>query len=75
MRNLSEKSIKQLNSKKGIKYFLKDPNITPLKAVRIMNYESKLKKLQGELIKLQKWVEENEEKVVIIFEGRAFFSP
>ena len=70
MRNLSEKSIKQLNSKKGIKYFLKDPNITPLKAVRIMNYESKLKKLQGELIKLQKWVEEKEEKVVIIFEGR-----
>jgi len=35
-----------------------------------MNYENKLKKLQGELIKLQKWVEDNDEKVVILFEGR-----
>ena len=70
MINLSEKSLKQLNSKKGIKYFLNDNTMTPLKAVRIMNYENKLKKLQGELIKLQKWVEDNDEKVVIIFEGR-----
>jgi len=70
MVNLSEKSLKQLNSKKGIKYFLNDNTMTPLKAVRIMNYENKLKKLQGELIKLQKWVEDNDEKVVILFEGR-----
>ena len=70
MTNLSEKSLKQLNSKKGIKYFLNDKTMTPLKAVRIMNYENKLKKLQGELIKLQKWVEDNDEKIVIIFEGR-----
>lgn len=70
MGNLSEKSIKQLNSKKGIKYFLNDSTMTPLKAVRIMNYENKLKKLQVELIKLQKWVADNDEKVVILFEGR-----
>ena len=70
MINLSEKSLKQLNSKKGIKYFLNGNTMTPLKAVRIMNYENKLKKLQGELIKMQKWVEDNDEKVVIIFEGR-----
>ena len=44
--------------------------MTPLKAVRIMNYENKLKKLQAELIKLQQWVEVDNEKVVIIFEGR-----
>lgn len=68
--NLSDKSLKQLNSKKGLKYFLTQDGMTPEKAVRIMNYESKLKKLQGELIKLQQWVEANDEKVVIIFEGR-----
>jgi len=44
--------------------------MTPLKAVRIMNYENKLKKLQAELIKLQQWVEVDNEKIVIIFEGR-----
>ena len=70
MNNLSEKSLKQLNSKKGIKYFLREPNMTPLKAVRIMNYEDKLEKLQAELIKLQQWVELENEKVVILFEGR-----
>lgn len=70
MGNISEKSLKQLNSKKGIKFFLNDSSMTTHKAVRIMNYESKLKKLQVELIKLQKWVEDNDEKVVVIFEGR-----
>ncbi|WP_396602890.1 polyphosphate kinase 2 [Algibacter sp. R77976] len=70
MRNLSDKSLKQLNSKKGLKYFLLQDGMTSEKAVRIMNYENKLKKLQGELIKLQQWVEANNEKVVIIFEGR-----
>ena len=70
MQNLSDKSLKQLNSKKGLKYFLLEDGMTSEKAVRIMNYESKLKKLQGELIKLQQWVEANNEKIVIIFEGR-----
>jgi len=70
MKNLSEKSLKLLNSKKGIKYFIREPDMTPLKAVRIMNYENKLKKLQAELIVLQKWVETENQKVVILFEGR-----
>lgn len=70
MKNISDKSLKMLNSKKGLKYFLREENMTPYKAIRIMNYENKLKKLQAELIKLQQWVENKNEKVVIIFEGR-----
>jgi len=70
MKNLSDKSLEMLNSKKGIKYFLRDEKMTPYKAIRVMNYENKLKKLQAELIKLQKWVELKNEKIVIIFEGR-----
>jgi len=70
MMNLSDKSLKQLNTKKGLKFFLTEKGMTPIKAVRIMNYENKLKKLQGELIKLQQWVEAKGEKVVIVFEGR-----
>lgn len=68
--NISDKSLKKLNSKKGLKYFLREDNMTPHKAVRILNYEDKLKKLQAELIKLQQWVELKGEKVVVIFEGR-----
>jgi polyphosphate kinase 2 len=68
--NLTEKDLKKLNSKKGINQFLTDDTISITKVLRNLNYESRLKSLQEELIKLQLWVEENNEKVVIIFEGR-----
>ena len=67
---ITEKDLKKLNSKKGIKQFLKDENISISKVLRNLNYESRLKSLQEELIKLQQWAGENGEKIVIIFEGR-----
>jgi len=68
--DLTEKDLKKLNSKKGIKEFLKDDTITISKVLRNLNYESRLKSLQEELIKLQHWVGQHNERVVIIFEGR-----
>ncbi len=68
--NLTDKDLKLLNSKKGIKQFLKEDNFTIPRILRYVKYENKLKDLQEELIKLQKWVGENDEKVVILFEGR-----
>ncbi|MGB1307850.1 MAG: polyphosphate kinase 2 [Oceanihabitans sp.] len=70
MTKISEKSLKKLNTKKALKYFLLEDNMTALKAIRLLDYEAKLKKLQIELRKLQEWVENNGEKVVVIFEGR-----
>ncbi len=35
-----------------------------------MDYENDLEKLQIELVKLQRWVQENNKRVAIIFEGR-----
>lgn len=67
---LTEKHVKKLNSKKGQKQLLRDESGSLSKVLRYLNYESRLKSLQEELIKLQKWVEVNNEKVVIIFEGR-----
>jgi polyphosphate kinase 2 len=66
---ISAKELKSLNSKKGLKQFLTE-NGSFLKALRFVKYENRLKSLQEELIKLQHWVEEKNEKVVIIFEGR-----
>ncbi|PTM11676.1 MAG: polyphosphate kinase 2 [Bacteroidetes bacterium] len=68
--NLTHKDLKLLNSKKGIKQFIMDENYSIPKILRYVKYENKLKELQEELIKLQKWVGENDEKVVILFEGR-----
>ena len=70
MSELTPKNLKKLNSNRGLKLFLKEKDMTPTKALRILNYEAKLKKLQEELIKLQKWVEDEGEKLVVIFEGR-----
>ena len=70
MSELTPKNLKKLNSKRGLKLFLKEEDMTTAKALRILNYESKLKKLQEELIKLQQWVEDEGEKLVVIFEGR-----
>ena len=70
MENSKAKNLKKLNSRRGLKLFLKDKDMTPVKALRILNYENTLKKMQEELIKLQQWVENEGEKLVIIFEGR-----
>ena len=70
MNELTPKNLKKLNSNRGLKLFLKEKDMTPTKALRILNYEAKLKKLQEELIKLQQWVEDEGEKLVVIFEGR-----
>ena len=67
---LSEKAQKNLNRKKGIKQFLLQKDTSVSKVLRNLNFEDRLKKLQVELIHLQHWVVENNEKVVVIFEGR-----
>ena len=40
------------------------------RTLRFVKYEDRLVELQEELIKLQKWVYDNQQKVIIIFEGR-----
>lgn len=70
MEELSPKELKRLNSKKGLKQFLLNDGISKMKVLRNLSYETRIKKLQEELIKLQNWVTENDEKIVILFEGR-----
>ena len=70
MQDLNENDIKLLNSKKAIKSLLTSKRFNVNKALRFVKYEKELKKLQLELIKLQKWVTNQEKKIVIIYEGR-----
>ncbi|MBT7850850.1 MAG: polyphosphate kinase 2 [Flavobacteriaceae bacterium] len=70
MEKLSTKNLKKLNSKRGLLLFLTQDDMTVSKALRILNHETKLERLQEELIKLQQWVEAKQEKLVVIFEGR-----
>ena len=69
-KKLTTSDIKKLNTTKGIMAVLSKNPINLGRAVRYVDYERKLKKLQVELIKLQTWGIENNERIIVIFEGR-----
>ena len=70
MNKYSLRDLKLLSSKKALVYLLTQKSATIAKTLRYVKYETNLKRLQVELIKLQKWVLDNDKKVIIIFEGR-----
>ncbi len=63
-----EKKIALLRTQKGLRQLVKKKKIS--KAIRYVEYENELTKLQIELIKMQNWIFENKKRVMIIFEGR-----
>ena len=67
---LTESDVTKLNSNKGLRALLSKEPYNLAKSLRYINYEKKLKKLQSELVKLQTWVIKNNERVIVIFEGR-----
>jgi len=69
-RELSALELKKLNSKKGLVTLLSRESLNVERALRYIDYERKLKKLQTEVIRLQTWAIENNERIVVLFEGR-----
>lgn len=67
---LTEDQLNLLNSKIGLYSLLKSKKVNVQSALKEVQYDLELRKTQEELIKLQKWVIENDKKVVVIFEGR-----
>lgn len=71
MNKLSDKDINRLNSKKGLISLLgNSETLNYQKTLRYIDYTKKLKKLQVELVKLQSCVIDNNDRVIVIFEGR-----
>lgn len=67
---LTESDIKDLNTKKGLVALMDKEPLSVNKALRYIKYEKKLKKLQVELIRLQTWVINNDERIIVVFQGR-----
>jgi polyphosphate kinase 2 len=67
---LTEVDLKKLNSNKGLLALLSKGPINAERAVRYVDYEKKLVKLQTELIRLQTWAIEKNERIIILFQGR-----
>ncbi|MEM9690820.1 MAG: polyphosphate kinase 2 [Pseudomonadota bacterium] len=68
--SLSEEELRALNSHKGLLKLLSAKKINVDKALNKLRYEQELKKLQMELVKLQRSVQLEGRRVVIIYEGR-----
>lgn len=69
-RILTEEELKILNSKKGLMAVLTKEPYNLDRAIRYAKYQEKLEQLQIELIKMQTWAIENNERIIILFEGR-----
>ena len=70
MEELTPKDILKLNSNKGLTSLLLNETVNPQKTIRYLDYNKNLKKLQVELIRLQACLIDNNQRVIVIFEGR-----
>ena len=69
--NFTEKDLEILSSNRAIKIMLlQGDKVNPSRALRYIKYERYLGKLQLELIKMQKWIIETNQRLCILFEGR-----
>lgn len=68
--NLTAQDVATLNSKKGLIAILSRTNFSIERSLRYVNYQEKLEQLQIELIKLQTWAINNNERIIVLFEGR-----
>ncbi len=62
--------VEKLNSTKGLIALFSNEPLNYAKTLRFLDYERKLRKLQIEMVKLQTWAILNNERIIIIFEGR-----
>ncbi len=67
---LTEDDLRRVNTSKGLQSLLKNKDIKIKDVLADLEYEEELEKLQVELVKLQRWVQEKGKRVAIILEGR-----
>ena len=67
---ITPEDIERLNSRRGLRALLKAKKINTTKVLRTLRYEAELEKLQVELVKLQRSIQEQGRRVAILFEGR-----
>jgi polyphosphate kinase 2 len=70
MHKITINEFENLESKDSLLELINNKGINISKIERTLNYESELRLLQIELVKLQQWIVQHKKKVMIIFEGR-----
>jgi len=67
---LDKEDFESLESRKDIYNLAEERNVKLAKYKWDLEYEKQLKKLQAELVNLQKWISDNNLRVAVLFEGR-----
>ena len=67
---LTEEDFSRIHTKKGLVELLRSKNIKLKGVLQVLRYDEELEALQVELVKLQRWVQSNNRRIAILFEGR-----
>ena len=67
---LTKEELNKLSSSQDFFALLRKKNFNHEKFKQASEYEQQLRLLQGELVKLQRWAQEKQRRIAIIFEGR-----
>ncbi len=67
---LTTEDLLSVHAPKAMLEALRDRQFDTRKFKQVMSYENELEKLQIELVKLQRWVQDKKRRVAILFEGR-----
>ncbi len=68
--SFSKDQLALLNANKGVRYLLSQDKLNFEKALQSLSLDAHIKELQEELIKLQTWVIQNNQRIIVLFEGR-----
>lgn len=67
---LSAEDLAQLNTNRGLRQLLKARHVKLSSVLNTLQYEQDLTQLQIELVRLQRWVQQYDRRIAILFEGR-----
>ena len=67
---LTENDLRRINTRKGFIQLLENKAVDIEEVRKTLLYEQELRQLQVELVRLQRWVQSNGERIAILVEGR-----
>ncbi len=67
---LSEDDVRRINTRDGLIQLLRANKVKVGSVMDTLRYEAELERLQVELVRMQRWVQEKGRRIAIIFEGR-----
>ena len=68
--SLTEDDLRRVNTRKGLIQLLEYKAVDIEEVCKTLLYEQELRQLQVELVRLQRWVQSNGERIAILVEGR-----